>query len=719
MPDPSPTDAESAARVLRSAAQLHREGNWAQAEALYLELKEKPSVRFDALHMLGVLRAEQRRPAEALDDLRAALEIRPGHGPALSNLGLVLASLGRHAEALANYDAALAAQPDMRDAWNNRGNALMCLGRLHEALESFERALAIDSGFAEAHNNCGHALHALKRPAEALASHERSIACRPGFVAALRDRGVVLLELERPAEALTSLDQAIDIAPDPGDAHAYRGNALMKLGRVEEALESFDRALAGRADYAIALSSRGNALAELGRFEEALASFDRALRTPGDFPELLNNRGSVLRKLKRPAEALESFERALALRPSHVAAHNNRGNALRDLERLDDAIVAYEVALTIDPDFAEAWNNLGATHLELTRVEKAVACFDRVVALKPDYAEARLNRALAKLFRGDFAAAREDYEHRWRVKIAPPSNRVPGVPDWNGEDLRGRRIVIYEEQGLGDVIQFFRFLPRLLAQGAEVAFLVRHSLRRLFSPYAAIIALLEAPPPGARFDYQCALMSLPGVLGTTLETTPGDVPYLFAEPALVAKWRAAIGEAGVKIGLCWQGSVGRPIDVGRSLPLAAFEPLSRLPGVRLISLQRHHGVEQLSTLPAGMDVETLGPEFDASPGFEDTAAVMACLDLVISCDTSVAHAAGALGRPVWVALKQASEWRWRHDRADSAWYPTARLYRQSVRNDWRPVMQRIAADAAQAFAPAAAYAGVDVPPRFHAPREVL
>ena len=193
-------------------------------------------------------------------------------------------------------------------------------------------------------------------------------------------------------------------------------------------------------------------------------------------------------------------------------------------------------------------------------------------------------------------------------------------------------------------------------------------------------------------------MSLPGILGTTLENAPGDVPYLFAEPALVAKWRARIGETGVKIGLCWQGSPRQPIDIGRSIPLALFAPLANIPGVRLISLQRNHGLEQLSNLPAGMAVETLEPDFDASPGFEETAAVMACLDLVISCDTSVAHGAGALGRPVWIALKYASEWRWRHDRADSIWYPTARLYRQRIRNDWRPVLHEMTANVARIFA---------------------
>jgi len=700
-PDPSQAEAaveaDAAVQAMRGAAQLHREGKAAQAEAVYLALLEKPSVRFDALHMLGVLRAQQGRPSEALEFLHAALAMQPGHVAVMTNLGPVLSSLGRHAEALAIYDTALADQPDLRDAWNNRGNALMRLGRLAEALDSFDRAIAVDPGSAEAHNNRGNALQAMKRPEDALASYERSIACRPEFVAAIQNRGALLLELERPMDALAGLDCVLANAPDHVEAYAYRGNALMKLGRVEEALESFDRALAGRADYAIALTSRGNALAELGRFEEALASCDRALRTPGDYPELLIVRGSVLRKLQRPDEALESFDRALALRPAHPGALNNRGNVLRDLDRLDEAMAAYEAALASDAGLAAAWTNLGAIHLELQRVDEAVACFDRVVALNPDYAEARLNRALAKLFAGDFAAAGEDYEHRWRVKVAPPRNGLPQVPAWNGENLRRRRIVIYEEQGLGDVIQFFRFLPRLLAQGADVSFLVRRSLHRLFAPYAATIHLLDAPPPGVIFDYQCALMSLPGALGTTLENAPGDVPYLFAEPALVAKWRARIGQTGVKIGLCWQGSPRQPIDIGRSIPLALFAPFAKIPGVRLISLQRNHGLELLSNLPSGMEVEMLGPDFDTSPGFEDTVAVMACLDLVISCDTSVAHAAGALGRPVWIALKYASEWRWRHDRTDSIWYPTARLYRQSVRNDWGPVLDEMAEDVARIF----------------------
>ena len=243
-----------------------------------------------------------------------------------------------------------------------------------------------------------------------------------------------------------------------------------------------------------------------------------------------------------------------------------------------------------------------------------------------------------------------------------------------------------------------------------MSFLVRRSMHRLFRPYAATIDLIDAPSPGVCYDYQCALMSLPFLFGTTVDTTPGDCPYLFAEPALVAKWKAAIGESGLKVGICWQGNPGRPIDFGRSIPLALFAPLASVPGIRLVSLQRFHGLEQLSALPDGMAVETLGPDFDACPGFEETAAAMACLDLVVSCDTSIAHAAGALGRPVWIALKYASEWRWLHDRQDSLWYPTARLYRQTIRHDWRPVLTRIADDAAKIFAPASLPAGIHVCP---------
>jgi hypothetical protein len=256
---------------------------------------------------------------------------------------------------------------------------------------------------------------------------------------------------------------------------------------------------------------------------------------------------------------------------------------------------------------------------------------------------------------------------------------------------------VFSEQGLGDAIQFVRFLPQLADMGARLTFLCHPTLIRLFRNFAAGgIELIASCRGDRRFDYQCALMSLPERFGTTIASLPNAVPYLFAEPELVEKWRKHIGDEGFRIGVCWQGNPAGQIDKGRSIPLAHFQSIASIPGVRLISLQRSHGLEQLAQFPAAMRIETLGPFDTGNDGFIDTAAVMQNLDLIITSDTSVAHLAGALGRTVWVALKHTPDWRWMLKRRDSPWYPSMRLFRQRERGDWAGVFAEIA-DALQKF----------------------
>jgi hypothetical protein len=307
-----------------------------------------------------------------------------------------------------------------------------------------------------------------------------------------------------------------------------------------------------------------------------------------------------------------------------------------------------------------------------------------------------LNRAIAALLTGDFATGWPDYEYRLDEKNGAKRKFIAHRPVWGGECIERKRLIVYEEQGLGDIIQFSRYLNRLSEMGADVTFLVRPSVHRLLRPFTTAVRLVEKQPPGERFDVQCALLSLPGAFRTTVNTIPSDVPYLTAEEALVAKWRQQIGMQGLKIGIAWQGNPAGRIDRGRSIPLRCFRPLLETPNVRLISLQKTHGLEQLADLPAGMRVESLGEEFDSGPdAFIDTAAVMASLDLIVTSDTSVAHLAGALGRPVWVGLKWAPEWRWLLDRSDSPWYPTMKLFRQPKREDWDSVFSDMTSDLAQ------------------------
>lgn len=395
-------------------------------------------------------------------------------------------------------------------------------------------------------------------------------------------------------------------------------------------------------------------------------------------------------------EAEQLYARMLAAEPRHLGALYNQGVLLHELRRYEEAVASYDRALAIRAQaplilFSRA-NALG----ELRRIDEALADFDRAIALDPQFDQAKRNRGILKLLIGDFAGGLVDYEHR-RPKD-PARRMLPSstAPDWTGENVDGRSVLVSDATGMGDAIQMVRYLPMLAGLGARVSFMGNAKLFRLFATLAPGVRFVAALEPGERFDFQCKLLSLPYLFRTELATIPNTVPYLGAEPGLARKWKARIGEHGFKVGVCWKGNPSRSIDAGRSIPLAGLHRLAQIPGVRLISLQKRFGLEELETLPESMPVETLGEDFDeGADAFIDSAAVMANLDLMISTCTSLAHLAGALARPTWVALKLVPEWRWQLDREDSPWYPTMRLFRQSQRDQWDPVFDSMTRALAQ------------------------
>jgi tetratricopeptide (TPR) repeat protein len=552
------------------------------------------------------------------------------------------------------------------------------------------------------------------RFAEAETHLKRAVALNPRAMEALATYGNVLLELKRPAEAAEALDRALALQPGEINALIYRGLAAIDLDKREEALRFFDRALKTDSRSIHALNNRANVLIALKRFDEAAASVDALLKLDPGYVPAISNRATILSAKKDHAAALAAIDRALAFEPQNADLHIARGNALLEVGRLDDAYAAYQRVLAVDPTSAEAHLNCANVMMERGRLDEALALTDKSIALKPDYAhalllranillhlmregemftaydaavaarasspEAHYHRGSAQLLYGRFAEGWRDFEYRWEVAERGFDRPELTGADWQGEDLRGKSIVVYSEQGLGDTIQFARFLPLLVQRGAKLTFLCHPNLVRLFRPLADGMELIASCDGRRRFDFRCALMSLPLWLGTTLDTLPAAVPYVFPEAPLVEQWRARLGGEGFKIGITWQGNPLGKIDRGRSIPLKKFAALAAVPGVRLISLQRNHGLDQLAGAP--MRVETLG-EFDTgSDAFVDTAAIMTNLDLFVTSDTATAHLAGALGVPVWVVLKHLPDWRFMLNRSDSPWYPTMRLFRQEQPGDW-------------------------------------
>ena len=413
-----------------------------------------------------------------------------------------------------------------------------------------------------------------------------------------------------------------------------------------------------------ALLAEGCAAFAAGQMAAAEAAF-RALadRPPGD-AEALSNLAAVLNATQRHAEAEAACRAALALQPHGWAAWSNLGTALHSRQRYEEAIAAYAAALRINPGAVDACTNLGVALAELGRAEQSLAVHAVAVTLAPHNPAVRANHALALLAAGALARGFAENEWRWQVPSMLPHG-VPG-PCWQGEDPAGSTILVHDEGGYGDTLQFVRYVPLLAARGARVLLRVQpplvRLLRRIDGP-AAVLARGEAVPG---YHMHCPMLSLPHRFATTLATVPARLPYLQADAARAASWRDRLAGQGLRVGLVWAGAsrpgmpVAHAMDSRRSLPPAALEALAGIPGVRFVSLQKDQPP------PPGLAIANPMP---ACADFDDTAAVVAGLDLVIAVDTSVAHLAGALGRPVWLLSRHDMCWRWLHGRRDSPWYP--------------------------------------------------
>jgi tetratricopeptide (TPR) repeat protein len=493
----------------------------------------------------------------------------------------------------------------------------------------------------------------------------------------------------RRGEAIARLDEALRSRPDFADALCMGGYILGESGKAEAGLRFYERALALDPGLAVAHANSGKTLFALRRYPQALAAFDAALALRLADADAWNNRAGALRELGRLAESAAAASEALRLKPDFAEAALNLGNALLKLGRTEEALTAYRRARSAKTDFAPASCGEALALRALGRLDEAMGAFERAEALGSR--EAIAGKGCLLLTLGDFERGWAGYEARWVAGKSIADAFGARYARWRGPDREDERVLVLNDHGLGDTIQFCRYLPLMAEAGVATTFVCPPTMRRLLS-CLGVARLVEAPPEGESFDAQIALSSLPFAFGTRLETIPSRAPYLRPEAALVDKWAARLGGAGFRIGLVWQGNPHPEADMARSLPLAAFAPLAAINGVRLISLQKGFGEEQLASAPPRMRVEALGPDFDAGPdAFVDAAAAMASLDLVVTCDTSIAHLAGALGRPVWVALKRDAEWRWLRQRVDSPWYPTMRLFRQNRRGDWAGVVAAMAA----------------------------
>ena len=623
-----------------------------------------------------------------LSEVETALEHDLSSAKTNAQRAVLLARLGRDEEALQSYAKALELQPDFTDVLFNRSNLLRELGRHEEALAGYDRALELEPGDAALLNNRGVTLFMLERYQEALDSYARAIALRPDYADAFTNRGNALQELGLHDEAGDSHERALALAPDHVRARTNLGNALQEMGRHEEAVEHYGKALELDPGYVEAINNRAAALHELKRHEEALIDCDRALALRPDYPEALGNRGNALAGLGRYEDALICHEKAFELAPGCVQALNV-ATALQDLERYEEALEYHERALILKPDYVEALNNRGNTLQALNRHTAAVRGYQRAIELRPGDAEAHWNEGLARLALGDYKGGWPKYEWRWRNTRLGVTQPPLDVPTWTGQEpLDGKSILIFQEQGYGDAIQFVRFASMVASRGGRTVVACDDTLLEIFSSVSGVDATTAGPLSDFDADYQVSLMSLPLALGVTLRNLPA-APYLEADPAKVDTWRRRFSEleGKRKVGLVWSGNPLFAAAAQKRCPVDVLQGLLSVPDIAWISLQKDSSDADMSRLRASAsNLLACGDEFE---DFAATAAAITALDLVITVDTAVAHLAGALGKPVWILLPFAADWRWLVDRTESPWYPSAHLFRQRAMGDWGELVERV------------------------------
>ncbi|MGU7769498.1 tetratricopeptide repeat protein [Burkholderia sp. MR1-5-21] len=617
--------------------------------------------------------------------------------PARVQQAAELCQKGRHADALSLVAPLLDAPASPVLALHVAAVCALGLNRLADAEAWWRHALDVAPDFDPPYEGLGALLVALGRLAEAEAVCRRQLAAvRPVRAPHHHRLGKVLEALGRLDEAEHAFGHALLIEPRYPDALTDLGNVLRALGRPAEAELAYRLAIAVSADHALAHANLGAVLVDLQRLPEAEAASRQAVALCPDHPEAHYNLGIALQNQDRLPEAELAYRDAIRCRPGLAHAHNNLGCVVRALGRHDEAMAAFAQALALAPQLAEVHYNFGALLAHVGRHDDAERAYRRALELRADYGDARFGLATLLLGLGRFEEGWRLYESRYEQPgfVHRKTREVLRCAQWQGEPLAGKTLLVWQEDGLGDMLQFSRYFAGFRAQrAARVVFACQPALHRLMETVDGVDEVLDHDAAAARvaeFDCWTSLLSAPLHFGTTLDTIPPPV-RLTPDPARVERWRARLAAlpAGPRIGLVWKGNPKHHNDAHRSLPsLAVLTPLWSVPGVSFVSLQKGQGEDDARHPPGGFPLLPLGSEID---DFADTAAIVAQLDLVICVDTSTAHLAASLGKPCWVLLpNQDVDWRWMHDREDSPWYPcTLRMFRRGLGDTWIMVVERV------------------------------
>jgi tetratricopeptide (TPR) repeat protein len=540
------------------------------------------------------------------------------------DIGLEMTEDLRQAEQI--YRQIIAKQPQRADAYNNLGNVLAAGGNLEEAIAQYQRAIALNPNYTQAYNNLGNVLLAQGNLEDAIAQYQQAVILNPNYI----------------------------------EAHYNLANALLAQNQLDAAKIHYQQAILLKQDFAEAYNNLGCVLQEEGNLEEAIAQYQQAINLKQNYAEAYNNLGNAWEEKGDLEEAIASYQQAIKLNPKYSEAYNNLGNVFLALDKIEEAIAYYQQALSFNPNYAQAYYNLGNALKLQGQLKQAIAFLNQALVWKPDFPKARQALGIALLLAGELKNGFTEYE--WRYQNKEYTGGAWDYPLWYGEELQGKKILLLCDQGFGDAIQFIRYAPLIAQRGGYVIVGCYPELLRLFNTVPGIEELVTTGTT-VEFDIHAPLMSLPYLLGTTSETIPAQIPYL-SPPQPSPFILAAPTGTLLKIGIVWAGNPGNRNDRNRSCELRHFLPLLELPNIAFYSLQKGLAAKELAELETVEKVEDLS---EILGDFADTAAAIAQLDLVITVDTSVAHLAGAMGKPVWIVLSFVPDWRWMMEREDSPW----------------------------------------------------
>ena len=638
--------------LLQSGLAHHRAGRLAQAGECYDRLLKQNPCHADALQFSGVLARQGGRLDVSERLILRAIQLSPGVATYHHNLARTYALQGRTQEAKQSYRRAI--QLNGRDA-----DSMQMLAQLLEDKAEAEEAIGLCRRILE------------------LAPDRPAVYSHLGFLLKSHGEMAAALELYRKAAALF---------PNSSDTHFNLGKTLYEAGRPEECILCYERVLTLKPDDAEAHNCLGRVLHERGDLGLARESYLRAVTLNPEFAEALSNLGALQMDAGEYKTGEAVLRRVIALKPDLWNAHCNLGSILARQGDALGAVAAFRNVLMANPRDLPTLCSLGFTLDALGDEAGAASCFRLALEAQPDSSLARFNLSSHLLLDGNFADGWREYEQRWLVRQFAGKREPFAQPQWRGEPIRGARIYVYAEQGLGDTLQFVRYVPMLAELGAKVILEVQPPLFELLRDLHPAVRVIVKGERPQEVDWHSPLLSLPGAFGTDLSNIPAPVPYLQADAGKCAAWSRRLAADGLRVGVVWTGNPEHTRDRLRSIPFSQFRRLIGVEGTTLYALQKGLTVAQREELASAGKIIDLGAELE---DFTDTAAIVANLDLVITVDTSVAHLAGALGKPVWILLPHVPDWRWLRERGDSPWYPTARLVRQTVAGQWDSVLDQV------------------------------